>query len=229
MDPEIIAALIGPLITAGLAALAVGLQEWRTRRQSLDRQQGAIDQAIKEVAFIDAWITAQRKVADPPGLRARSDRALADLDRAYEVMAAVHAAAADAPPQRTGLERLRSLLLLNLSRTRAKVVRVFYLIFLVGGVLFTTVGMSEGLDTVNGGVYLSILTAMFFTLFCFTPAIGLFWSARLLDRAPHGHLTSGFPPPLDPGGSGYPATYPQFNPYAPQAPPTQAPYYPPSR
>lgn len=235
MEPEIIAALIGPLITAGLAAFAVGFQEWRRRRQSLGQRQDALDQALREVTFIDAWITAHGKAAAQAGIQSRASRALGDLDRAYEVVAILHAAAAVEPRPRNGVDRLRSLLLLNVQRTPAKVLRVLYLILLVSGCLFTTIGMNQGLDTIEGGVYLNILVAMFFTLFSFTPAIAVYWLARLFDRPQRDRAQPAVTPPLDPRGMGYPPPQPQFGPhpqfgqFTPQAPPSQAPVYPPPR
>ena len=52
MDPEIVAALIGPVLTAGLAALAFMLRDWRQRRETADEQHQTLRQAADEVAFI---------------------------------------------------------------------------------------------------------------------------------------------------------------------------------
>ena len=38
MDPETVGALIGPILTAALAAPAVGFQEWQRHRESADQQ-----------------------------------------------------------------------------------------------------------------------------------------------------------------------------------------------
>jgi hypothetical protein len=38
VDPEIVAALIGPLLTAALAGPAVGFKEWMRHRETADKR-----------------------------------------------------------------------------------------------------------------------------------------------------------------------------------------------
>jgi hypothetical protein len=142
VDPEIIGALIGPLLTAVLAVLAVGFKEWRRRRETADQRHETLQQAADEVAFIDAWLTAYAKIATEDQRRERAPRALADLERSYAAMTASHQAAATATQNRTAVDLLARILLLRLRRPAAKVLRVFYYIFGVLGFLFTLAGMS---------------------------------------------------------------------------------------
>jgi hypothetical protein len=67
VDPEIVAALIGPVLTALLAALAVGFKEWQRRRHTVDQRHETLRQAADEVAFIDARLTAYGPPGPPPG------------------------------------------------------------------------------------------------------------------------------------------------------------------
>ena len=97
MDPEIIGALIGPILTAVLAGVAVGFKEWRRRRESADQRHETLRQAADEVAFIDAWLTAYAKIAPEAEQRKRAPRALADVEPSYATMTASHQAAAAAP------------------------------------------------------------------------------------------------------------------------------------
>ncbi len=184
MDPEIVAALIGPLITAGLAALAVVFKEWRQRRETADERHEVLRQAADEVDFIDAWLTAYAKIASADQQRERAPRALADLERSYAAMAASHQAAALAATRtRTaGADVLARILLLRLHRRGAKVLRVFYYIFAVLGFLFTFAGMSGGSFANGEGLGFLILVGMVFTVFSLTPAIICYGLARLADR-----------------------------------------------
>ena len=61
MDPEILGALIGPILTAGLAGLAVGFKEWRRRRESADQRH-------------DAAAGTQEWTSSTPDQRVRQDR-----------------------------------------------------------------------------------------------------------------------------------------------------------
>ena len=144
VDPEIIGALIGPILTAGLAGVAVGFKEWRRRRESADQRHETLRQAADEVAFIDDWLTAYAKIAPEAEQRKRAPRALADLERSYATMTASHQAAAPAPRARTAVDLLARVLLLRLHRTAAKVLRVFYYVFAVLGFFFVVAGMSTG-------------------------------------------------------------------------------------
>lgn len=214
MDPEIIAALIGPLITAGLAASAVGFREWRHRRATRDRRQESLEQATNEVAFLDAWISTHAKVATAEQHQERAARALADLERSYDMMTAVHRATVDAPRPRTTTDRLGALLLLRLGRTGAKVWRACYYVFLVLGVLFIAAGTSSIVKSASDGIAVTILAGMFFTLLSFAPATLCYFLARLANR-PKRDRRRAVPgaPPMDPALAGYPP--PGYDYYAP--------------
>ena len=183
VDPEIIGALIGPILTAGLAGVAVGFKEWRRRRESADQRHETLRQAADEVAFIDAWLTAYAKLATPAEQRERAPRALADLERSYAAMTASHQAAASTTRSRaTGPDLLARILLLRLRRPGAKVLRVFYYVFAVLGFFFIVAGMSTGFRRAEESLGFVILVGMVFTLLAFSPAILCYALARLADR-----------------------------------------------
>ena len=171
VDPEIVAALIGPILTAVLAALAFMFQEWRRRRESADLRHETLKQAADEVAFIDAWLTAYAKIATEAQQRERAPRALADLERSYAAMTASHQAAATATRNRTAADLLARILLLRLRRPAAKVLRAFYYIFGVLGFLCTLAGLSTGFRQTGEGLAFMLLVSMVFTLMSFSPAI----------------------------------------------------------
>lgn len=66
-------AILAPLITAAVAALTFVVRDWRLRRDANGRKTRAIEQAAKQVTFIDAWLSTYGKSpragrqAGPPG------------------------------------------------------------------------------------------------------------------------------------------------------------------
>lgn len=182
MDPEILGALIGPILTAGLAGVAVGFKEWRRRRESADQRHETLQQATQEVAFIDAWLSTYAKIATDAEQRERTPRALADLERSYAAMTTSHQAAAAAPRARTAVDLFARVLLLRLHRPGAKVLRVFYYLFAALGLLFTVAGMSTSIRREGESLAFVIGVGMVFTLMSFSPAILCYALTRLADR-----------------------------------------------
>ena len=224
MDPEIIGALIGPLLTAGLAGVAVGFEEWRRRRESADQRHETLRQAADEVAFIDAWLTAYAKIATETERRTRAPRALADLERSYTIMTASHQAAAAAPRTRTAADLLARVLLLRVHRPAAKVLRVFYYVFAVLGFFFIVAGMSTGFRRDEEGLVFVILVGMVFTLLAFSPAILCYALARLADRP---RRTPGPVAPQPPPGPYRNPAWPDYSYPGPMpSPPGQGAGYP---
>ncbi|GAA2095988.1 hypothetical protein GCM10009841_07490 [Microlunatus panaciterrae] len=181
MDPQILAAVIGPMLTALLAALAVGFKEWRNRRDWEDRRDRSLRQATQEVAYIDAWLTAHAKVADEASHREKAARALDDLERSYATVAAAVIEDQSMPRVKTLRDRAGALLLIPLNRTRAKVVRVFYWVALAVGLLLSMASIAVA-QKGDQSVAFNLLVAMTVTLLCFLPAILLAVVAKLLDR-----------------------------------------------
>jgi hypothetical protein len=212
VDPEIVGALIGPLLTAGLAALAVGLKEWWRRRESADQRHETLQQAAAEVAFIDAWLTAYAKIATEAEQRERAPRALTDLERSYATMTASHLAAATATRARTAADLLGRILLLRLQRPGAKVLRVFYYLFAVLGFLFVLAGMSTSIRREGEGLAFVILVGMVFTLMSFSPTILFYALTRLADRPRRTTESVAGPPPLGPPPPGPPPSGPPVPP-----------------
>ena len=171
------------------------------------------------MAFIDAWLTAYAKIATDTQQRERVPRALADLERSYAAMTASHEAAATAVRNRTAADLLARILLLRLTRTGAKVLRVCYYVFAVLGILFTFAGMSSDSRKAQEGLGFVILVGMVFTLMSFSPAILCYALARLADRPRRTVVPVSAQPP--PGPPGYPPWPDQTYPGPVPSPPGQ--------
>ena len=122
-------------------------------------------------------------------------------------MTASHQAAAAAPRARTAVELFARVLLLRLHRPGAKVLRVFYYLFAVLGLLFTVAGMSTTIGREGESLAFVIGVGMVFTLMSFSPAILCYALTRLADRPRRtpGPVIAG-PPPPDPPPPGPPVS-----------------------
>ena len=210
MDPEIVAAIIGPALTAMLAASAVAIRAWWARRSLADRQERAITRATQQVVFTDAWLAAYEKAAGAKELGEHRARAVRDLDRAYAEMQEAVAAERRMSRAAALASPLRTALLLGLRRPAAKVLRVVYYVLAPFSVLFFLAGMGSLVDTGREDLLVGIGSTMLFTLLVFFPAALVWLLARLLDR-----------PRREPSGTGLgpaPAAYNPI-PFGPSSPP----------
>ena len=214
MDPEIIAAIVGPALTAMLAGAAVGAKNWWNRRNQTDQRDRAIEQASRQVAFIDAWLSAYGKAAGPEQ-QARRLRAISDLERAYEAMTTAVTAERTSSGRGTAGEVARTLLLVPLHRTRAKVARALYYLFLGVGFLFVLATIDTIAEETESSLLKNIAIGMIVTVFWFLPA-GIMWPVtRVLDRektAPQSPPPLGYaynPIPTQPPAGYPPPSWPQ--------------------
>jgi len=184
MDPEIVAALIGPMVTALLAAGSVTAKALRDRRNQAQARSREIELASQTVKFIDTWLAAQAKLPPHPGAQQRIQQALADLDRAYATMLATVEADRRAPADRVGLNALRRMLLLPLQRPGAKAVRIIYYLVTAMALLFVAAGISVLVEDQDDehGLLVSIMAAAIISVACLLPSVGLYFLARALDR-----------------------------------------------
>jgi hypothetical protein len=141
----IILALLVPVVTGVVGALAILFQDWRVRRSRAGRRKLALEDATRQVAFAAEWWKARQSL-DPSSEalhRARAG-AFAWLDEASALVAG-----AEPPPlhEKESRVSLRRLLLLHpLERRSAKVVRCLFLLCL--GLLILLAGnvITEALE-----------------------------------------------------------------------------------
>lgn len=204
MDSEIIGAILGPLVTAVLAIVAYIFQDWRTKRRWETDRERSVAQAIQEVQYLDLWLSALNRLGgNDPEWENKRQRALADLERSYRVMAFDLADDGPKPKNRSLTEHLGWFLLFPLQHTGAKVVRVFYLISLAAAILWV-VGIIAVFDTrAESGLITEILASMIVTVMGFVPAI-LFavWARHLEHRHQQRRLAPTAPAPDQPWPTG---------------------------
>lgn len=182
MDAEIVAALIGPLLTAGLAAVAVLLKSMRERRDRATERRNRISAASSQVEFLHAWLVAYEKAAPPELFDLRRREVLRDLDLAYARMAQV-VAEPDTPGRGVSVvDVMRKLLLLGLRRGAAKAVRFLYYAAVVLSLLFILVGATSPEIWSGEDLVVTMLTMMLMTGFLTVPCWLLWFWAMTLDR-----------------------------------------------
>ena len=234
MEPEVLASIIGPLLTTVLAGGAVVLRQWRNRRTHQDEAEQSLERRREQIGFIDTWLTAHQKVAaHDPQTREHTQRAVQDLEFLYQQMTTeLHH-----PPVRvkrfTALDLLKMILLIPVSGVGAKVLRVLYYLAAVGGILFIVATMST-LEPSGEGLGFDIGVAMIVTLLWAAPAIIFGVLTKAADRSarnraarqaglPEPDVSWGAPlgMPVDPSGSYYTPTGPttQPGPPGPAGPP----------
>lgn len=227
MQPEVLASIIGPLLTAVLAGSAVVLRAWQARRTRQDEAEESLDRRRQQITFIDTWLTAHHKVSGyDPQLRLHTERAVADLEFLYQQMTLeLHH-----PPVRrrrfTAADALRLVLLIPVSGAGAKALRVFYYILSIGGILFIIATMAS-LEPSPEGLGYDIGVAMFLTLIWAAPAVIFAALTQSADRAGrNARARRAGPPepsptwPMTPAPpiSGYPAQYTPTGPLPPPGP-----------
>jgi hypothetical protein len=182
MDRELLAALLGPVSTALLAAFGIWLREWRQRRDRDQRRRRALTEAREEVAFIEAWVKTHELVAPADTHERVHMRAHQDLERAYTVLAGSLAAAPIDDEPFTLRRLLRSLLLLRpLETNRAKAARVVYYLSLAWAAIWAAVGTDQTVkeDFTPTGIFVAILVILVFGV---APAWGLGAWVLWLDK-----------------------------------------------
>ena len=216
MQPEVLASIIGPMLTALLAGSAVVLRAWRARRTRQDQAEESLERRRQQIAFIDTWLTAHHKVAGyDPQVRAHTERAVADLELLYQQMTTeLHHP--PAPHRRfTALDALRLILLIPVTGAGAKALRILYYVLALAGMLFIIATMATFEPSPEGLGY-DIAVAMFLTLIWAAPALIFAALTKSADRATRNALArkAGLPEPTPawpmtaaPPISGHPAQY----------------------
>ncbi|MFK5647505.1 hypothetical protein ACI3ET_13380 [Ornithinimicrobium sp. LYQ121] len=186
-DPDVVIAVVGPLLTALLAGVGLLLKEWRTRRRWEHRRDEIIEQGRRQVAFISDWVVAYDTLKVPDQDREPLlDRARHDLDEIYDSVAAQTRATAEQRPARRSREAyVRSVLLLGVRRPWAKISRILYLAALAYALLSGALLAGFTLSDDEMPFYTEIGVAIFVTGFSLIPAALLHVLTRYLDRPSH--------------------------------------------
>ncbi|HZC98649.1 MAG TPA: hypothetical protein VFA46_00140 [Actinomycetes bacterium] len=188
----VIAAAIGPIVTALLAALGFWFREIRQRRNRQQAYRQALDQAREQVAFIEDWLRTYQQLASPEQHEQARQRALTDLQQTYahvdQALVAVRS-----PRQPVAVRSVFAKLLLLRSRPRttaARVLGVLYYVALAWFLLWVSFGVLMGLLTPATSTSQSLLTDIGMALGLFllaltigvAPALPLYWLAVWADR-----------------------------------------------
>ena len=186
MDPEIIAAFIGPVFTAMLAGAGIAIKSIQVRRRDQHSRSRDIEVAGQTVSFIDAYLSAHEKLSpESPQQQFIRERAIRDLEAAYQTMM-VSASADHEATTTTGawLEVIKRALLIPVHRMAAKVVRVFFYISLFYGLVSSALYVSFALTDPDlmRDIPLMVATLILLFVFAFLPMILLYLWARWLDR-----------------------------------------------
>lgn len=184
MDPEIIAAFIGPVFTAMLAGIGIAIKSGQLRHREQSARARDLEVATRTVTFIDTYLSAQDKLLPKAEQEFVRDRAMRDLEVAYQTMMAT--ANADYASDSTGswIKVITRALLVPLNRTAAKVVRVFFYLSLVLGFLVLTLWTAASVSDpqITSDIPLLIFMIVFGVLLCLLPMVLLYIWARWLDR-----------------------------------------------
>ncbi len=132
MEPQIVAAIIGPACTALLAVMGIALKNLQTQRRSHDAREREMRVAGQTITFIAGYLEASEKLAlDVEQRDAVRTRATKDLEASYQAMmsSVQEEQESDGRPDWTGV--VKSVLLIPVHRPAARLVRAFYYLALV--------------------------------------------------------------------------------------------------
>ena len=195
----VLAAILGPLVTALVGALGVVLRGLRMKRQDLSDRKRNIQVAGQTVAFIDAYLSAQQKLSPGAVIATQvTERATRDLEQAYAGMMQVAAADHAAPSGLVVSELFKRAMLRSVRRPAAKVVRaVFYLYLILG--MPVLVSLISVMVHTPGDVGLVAFFSILVGIIMLLPAVALYWWARWLDRLRDPVVPPPASPPIWPG------------------------------
>ena len=195
MSPEIIAAFIGPVFTAMLAGAGILIKSMQVRHREQSARARDLEVATRTVSFIDTYLSAQDKLASPQDREFFRERAMRDLEVAYQTMMAT--ANADYHNDSSGawIQVIKRALLIGIKRPAAKAVRVFFYlssvvnVLLFGAWMWAVFNDPELLADIPVMVFVILFGVLFFLL----PIVLLYLWARWLDRD-----RTALPPPVPP-------------------------------
>lgn len=191
----VVAAMIGPLVTAVLA----GLGFWLRGRNRGRQYQETLERARERVAFIQSWLEAHERFASPEQHEQARARALRDLQQAYLLVDQSTAAKQQNQPHaaRNGFKRL--LLLDPKHTTAARILGAFYYVSLAWLLLWVSAGIlfGGGVAAINPNEPLWVSAATGFGIFVLclatgvAPALPLYFLAVTADARTRSDRPSG--------------------------------------
>jgi hypothetical protein len=150
VNSELIALVLGPVITAVIGGIGVVVHHWWQGHDRIHRAKRDLSQARDEVAFIEAWIAAEGRLGSETTRTGLRERALADLEAAYS-LANQSTAIARSHPEPLSLKRLvLELLLIPLGTVIGKIARLAYWLSLLWTLIWAGVGVDTTLQGTNG-------------------------------------------------------------------------------
>lgn len=164
MDRELLPILLGPLITAAVAAAGVWFRDWRERRDDDAQRRRTLGVAREQVSFIREWLEAHDRVADESAEEEVRTRAQLDLEQAYVDVAQSLANPVRGREPLTLGKMVRSLLLRRpLQDWRARIVRALYYLGLAWAGLWAAVGAEQTAreDFTPSGIFAAIVLILF--------------------------------------------------------------------
>jgi hypothetical protein len=170
--------ILVPIVTAVVGGVGLQLQDWQRRRSRAVRRRAAIEDAGKQVTFVAQWWDATAAVvASPEDLAELRGRARRWLEEAARLALESESARVDEP--RGGTAR-RLLLLVPLSQTAARRLRVVYFIFLGAWVIVLGAATRDTLtldrDYITGDLVAAIILGAVSMLL-------RFWTVSIEDSA----------------------------------------------
>jgi hypothetical protein len=186
MEPQIVAAIIGPACTALLAVLGIAIKNLQAQRRSHGSRERDMRVAGQTVTFIDGYLAAYEKLGTDAAQQALvRERATRDLEESYQtMMAAAHEEQqSDGRADWTGV--VKSALLIPIHRPAARVVRGFYYCTLVYA-LFTSalfIGVAFAEDQSSQSWSVSAVTVIIMVGVNILPALLLHKWARRLESS----------------------------------------------
>lgn len=193
LDPNIVAAILGPMITALIGAATVAARQLRRARRADEERSRIISQATQEAAFIDTWLSIYQRLELPEAERRRIQaQAIGDLERTYSTLRSVNIKTDNRPRPPSFSRIVRAVLLIPLQRPWAKVVRAVYYLFILGAIsgpftIWRTQPMENPSDTLLLTAALTLVSAL--------EGLGLWAWARALNRPRVKRPTTPPPPP----------------------------------
>ena len=186
MEPQIVAAIIGPACTALLAVLGIAIKNVQTQRRSHGSRERDMRVAGQTVTFIDAYLAAYEKLGTDAAQQALvRERATRDLEGAYQTMVAAAHEEQQSEGRTDWTGVVKSALLIPVHRPAARVVRAFYYCTLVYA-LFTSalfIGVAFAEDQSSQSWSVSVGTVIILVGVNILPALLLHKWARRLESS----------------------------------------------
>ncbi len=164
---EIIGAIIGPLVTAVLAGIAVLGRQWQANKRS----EADLEQLATEAAFLESWVAARERLRPLTEHEQQMlTAALERLDTQYSSVRLDQAKLRRKERTPAGVRVLRGFLQLDVVGGGAKTARVFYWIALLFGFMGSALFIAVSTEPSDSGVFATVFAAAFLSLMCFVPA-----------------------------------------------------------